>query len=153
MFGTVLLCAGLTSPACTGNVKRGHALYSEGYYVEAAEVFERNERRLSEWPPDKRAAYGLYRGMTLLELGDLRGAGRWLAYARWVAGEHPGVLPAQEQALLAQSQRTLDARLGRPGLDGSSPVIATTGGPPSPPGPASTPGAKKPPETRKSFGE
>src|SRR5690606_10875377 len=80
MFGTVLLCAGLTSPACTGNVKRGHALYSEGYYVEAAEVFERNERRLSEWPPDKRAAYGLYRGMTLLELGDLRGAGRWLAY-------------------------------------------------------------------------
>lgn len=146
--GTVLLLAGLLGAACGGNVKRGHTLYQEGYYVEAAEVFERNERRLSEWPPDKRAAYGLYRGMTLLQLGDLQGAARWLAYARWIASEHPGALPAHELTLLAQSQQTLDYRLGRTG-SAASPVVATTAAPP----PTSTPGVKQPPETRKSFGE
>lgn len=146
--GTVMLLASLLGAACGGNVKRGHTLYSEGYYVEAAEVFERTERRLSEWPPDKRAAYGLYRGMTLLELGDLQGATRWLAYARWVASEHPGALPTREQVLLARSQQTLDYRLGQPAL-AAPPVIATAGAP----SPTSTPGAKRPPETRKSFGE
>jgi tetratricopeptide (TPR) repeat protein len=121
----VLVSATLSGVGCGGNVARGHTLYNGGYYIEAAEVFERNERRLSEWPPDKRAAYGLYRGMTLLQLGDLHGARRWLAYARWVASEHPGALQRSEIALLDQGQHNLDLRLGRPPGAPPVPVLVT----------------------------
>lgn len=155
-LGTLLGFAVTLGIGCSGHVSRGHALYSEGYYVEAAEVFERNERRLSEWPPDKRATYGLYRGLTLLQLGDLQGAARWLAYARWVASEHPGALGSQEVALLDQSQHTLDLRLGRTGADSPAPVLLTTatpsGAPPLAPAPAKT-APPAPAPSRKSFSD
>lgn len=152
--GIVLVSATLLEVGCSGNVARGHTLYSDGYYVEAAEVFERSERRLSEWPPEKRAAYGLYRGMTLLQLGDLQGARRWLAYAHWVAGEHPGALRSEEVALLDRSQQDLNLRLGRPPGESPVRVLVTAeppmAAPPAPAGPASgTPPA--PPAARKSF--
>jgi|SRR5690554_4759663 len=134
--------------ACGGHVSRGHSLYAEGYYVEAAEVFERSEARLSSWPPRERAAYGLYRGMTLLELGDLQGAARWLAYARWVADENPGALDGGKMQLLAQSQQNLNRQLGR--LPQEAPALIATAQPPSPL-PETSQGAKNPPEVRKGF--
>ncbi len=102
---------GLASLGCSGNVSRGQALYADGYYVEAAEVFERNEKRLDEWPAEKRAAYGLYRSMTLLQLGDVSGAQRWIHYVHFVEGKTPGSLDSSEQVLLAQTEAKVDARL------------------------------------------
>lgn len=144
-----LLCASLAGPACSSKVARGHALYSDGYYVEAAEVFERNERRLSEWPPTERATYGLYRGLTLMQLGDLKGAARWFAYARWVASEHPSVLPPQEAALLAQSEQVLNQRLGRSPADLLPPTMATAERHPAAPRPADQDSTK----VRRSFAQ
>lgn len=85
---------------CEGHVRRGSVLYADGRYVEAAEVFEQTELRLTEYTPRERAEYGLYRGMTLLVLGDLPNARRWLTYAYEVERVAPGALRTDRRALL-----------------------------------------------------
>ncbi len=115
MKGSFLIAIGFASGAfgCTGGtVSRGEALYADGYYVEAAEIFERNEYRLNEWPADKRASYGLYRAMTLMQLGDFQGARRWLAYCDWVNQKNPGALPPNSRTVLAQTRAQLDTQQG-----------------------------------------
>ncbi len=96
---------------CTSYVKRGTALYSDGRYVEAAEVFERTEYRLQGASPRERADYGLYRGMTLLVLGDLHNAQRWLGYAYEVEQAHPGCLRSDKRALLERGWYQVGQRL------------------------------------------
>lgn len=86
--------------ACEGYVRHGSALYGDGRYIEAAEVFERTEHRLGEYTPREKAEYGLYRGMTLLVLGDLGNARRWMAYSYEVERANPGTLRADRRALL-----------------------------------------------------
>ena len=85
---------------CETHVRRGTTLYADGRYVEAAEVFERTEYRLTEYTPRERAEYGLYRGMTLLVLGDLPNSRRWLTYAYEVERVAPGALRSDRRALL-----------------------------------------------------
>lgn len=96
---------------CTSYVKRGTALYADGRYVEAAEAFEQTEYRLKDASPHERADYGLYRGMTLLVLGDLHNSQRWLHYAYAVDRAHPGSLRADQQALLARGWYQVGQRL------------------------------------------
>jgi tetratricopeptide (TPR) repeat protein len=86
--------------ACTHYVSRGSDLYFQGRYIEAAQVLEQTEARLDEAAPYERAEYGLYRGATLLRLGDLDGALHWLEYAREWQSKAPGSLRADEQDLL-----------------------------------------------------
>lgn len=85
---------------CETYVRRGSTLYADGRYVEAAEVFERTEYRLGDYSPRERAEYGLYRGMTMLVLGDLGNARRWLTYAYEVERVSPGSLRSDRRALL-----------------------------------------------------
>jgi tetratricopeptide (TPR) repeat protein len=87
---------------CTYYVSRGSDLYSQGRYIEAAQVLEQTEARLAEADPDERAEYGLYRGATLLRLGDLDGALHWLEYAQTWEQRHPGALRADELELLEE---------------------------------------------------
>jgi hypothetical protein len=152
--------APLTSLGCSGNVSRGHALYADGYYVEAAEVFERNETKLGEWPPEKRAAYGLYRSMTLLELGDVAGAARWLHYCEWVQGQSPGSLDGEQLRLVAQMHAKLDATRidNAPPASSAGAVAAQSGQAPGPVSatqpaltPAATPTGAPAPATRKGL--
>jgi len=98
----------VASTLCAGSV-----LYADGRYIEAAEVFERTEHRIGEYTPREKAEYGLYRGMTLLVLGDLGNARRWMTYAYEVERANPGTLRADRRALLdrgwfelGQRQRT-----------------------------------------------
>ena len=98
-------------------VGRGVDLYEDRRYVEAAEVFERTERRLAEETMAERARYGLYRGAALFELGDRRRAERWLGYAFDVEREYPGSLDAEERALL---ERTWVGATGTARRDSSS---------------------------------
>ena len=98
-------------------VGRGVDLYQDRRYVEAAEVFERTERRLEQEPMAERARYGLYRGAALFELGDRRRAERWLGYAFDVEREFPGSLDADERALL---ERTWVGATGTARRDSSS---------------------------------
>ncbi len=99
---TSLLC--LVLWGCGASyVGRGVDLYEDRRYVEAAEVFERTERRLEEEGMAERARYGLYRGAALFELGDRRRAERWLGYAFDVEREFPGSLDDEERALLERT--------------------------------------------------
>lgn len=127
----LLAFAFVAAAGCTSYVKRGSALYSEGRYIEAAEVFERTEHRLRRADHRDCAQYALFRGMTLLALGDLRNAERWLTYAYQVNQSRPGSLKLREQAILDRGWYDLGQRLhpSRPTVSppltsGDSPAIA-----------------------------
>lgn len=67
---------------CSGScVNRGAALYEQGRYIDAAQVFEHNERFLADYHDDERIRYALYRAATMSALGDRIAAERWVAYA------------------------------------------------------------------------
>lgn len=104
---------GLLLSACTFYVHRGSDLYYQGRYIEAAQVLEQTESRLVEADAVERAEYGLYRGATLLRLGDLDGALRWLEYARLWDSRHPGALDAQQRELLDEQSIALRSDLER----------------------------------------
>jgi hypothetical protein len=148
MFRSTALAFSLASVvslgACSSSVRRGGALYADGRYVEAAEVFEKTEHELPSCSARQKAEYGMYRGLTLLVLGDLAASHRWLAYAYQVERVHPGVLHPRERDALDRGWLELGRRAG---------AIAPT---PTPPGtaiaasgaPAPPPGAPRPPERR-----
>jgi tetratricopeptide (TPR) repeat protein len=132
--------------ACSGYVKRGSSLYADGRYIEAAEVFERTEYRLPESSPRERAEYGVYRGMTLLVLGDLRGAERWLKYAYDVERHAPGTLREDRRALLDRGWFELGQRLrAEPPPSAEPPGTAIAASQPPPPVPPPSPDGAPPP--------
>jgi tetratricopeptide (TPR) repeat protein len=102
-----LVLVGL-STACASNTDRGRALYADGRFIEAAELFEHSEPQLAELEPRERVRYGLYRGMTLLRLGDLDRAARWLHYAQTTAAKSPEALDANERQALSVAWQQLD---------------------------------------------
>jgi hypothetical protein len=103
----------LTLAGCAHYVGRGSDLYYQGRYIEAAHILEKIEPRLAQASVVERAAYGLYRGATLLRLGDLVGAGLWLEYARTIDVKHPEALRAEERELLQETLIALRADLDR----------------------------------------
>jgi hypothetical protein len=108
----LVLTLGLTllATACGGHyVSRGSALYEDGRYVEAAEVFEQTEQRLASSSSSERARFGLYRGATFLRLGDVTHAARWLGYARSIKKSDPSSLDGEDTELLDASLKALGA--------------------------------------------
>src|SRR5262245_9468496 len=91
LLGAVAACGGYY-------VTRGADLYADGRYVEAAEVFERTEYRLVNSSPEQRAQYAVFRGATLLALGDLTQSHRWLAFAYDIERSQPGTLDERQRA-------------------------------------------------------
>lgn len=90
-------------------VTRGAKLYASGFYIEAAEVFERTERRLDEVSEAEKAQYGLYRGATLLALGDSRRAQRWLRYSERMLATEPALLSEEEREMLRRALGVLSS--------------------------------------------
>jgi tetratricopeptide (TPR) repeat protein len=88
-------------------VSRGSALYADGRYVEAAEVFERTEARLASSSDSERARFGVYRGATFLKLGDVPHAARWLGYARGIVKRDRDALDSDDLALLDSALRAI----------------------------------------------
>ena len=138
--------ASATVIGCSSYVRHGSSLYADGRYIEAAEVFERTEYRLTDSEPREQAEYGLYRGMTLLVLGDLRNAHRWLAYAYEVERKNPGSLRPDRRGLLDRGWFELGQRLEKESDDKTeAPTQAAVAhAPPDPPPPSATDAA--PPE-------
>jgi hypothetical protein len=97
----------LTSACGARYVARGSGLYEEGRYVEAAEVFEQTEQRLSTSSRDERARFGLYRGATFLKLGDAERAARWLGYSRALVQSDASALGKRDLGLLEASLKAL----------------------------------------------
>lgn len=107
----LLVGAAMIAAGCGSSVGRGSALYRQQNYIEAAEVFERTQSRLATMDAADRARYGLYRGLTLMALGDLRGAERWLDYAEAQQRSQPELLAEDERALLTRGRRDLSQQL------------------------------------------
>jgi hypothetical protein len=125
-----LLVACLAFAACTRPIERGEALYRDGRYVEAAEMFELSEPRLATLPADSCAAFGLYRGLTFLQLDDVDSARRWLAYAYSVEQKSPGMLLPEQRRLLEHGWAEAERRAGPPPADGGGEhKIAAAGAP------------------------
>ncbi len=101
----------LLSTGCGSPVSRGTVLYRQQNYIEAAEAFEHTQGRLVAMEPVERARYGLYRGLTFIALGDLRGAERWLDYAEAMQRAQPTLLPVEDRALLARARLDLTVKL------------------------------------------
>jgi hypothetical protein len=106
----VLLAGGIC--ACGAqSIQRGRDLYSDGRYVEAAEVFERDEERIEGASLEDRAEYGLYRGATFYALGDLEHAQRWLSFSYDVSRSNRDALSEEQQRLLVRTLRACSEKL------------------------------------------
>lgn len=106
----LLLLALALLPGCANATQRGKALYVEGRLIEAAEVFEHGEENLSNLNNQECIRYGLYRGATLLKLGDLDGAARWLYFAQQAESHHPSSIELSESQMLRLAFKDLDRR-------------------------------------------
>lgn len=103
-FRAAALFALTLSVGCASRyVTRGADLYAGGHYIEAAEVFERTEDRLPGASAADRARYGLYRGATLLALGDTLRAGNWLSYTLTIVRTDPSALSDEESTMLRRA--------------------------------------------------
>jgi hypothetical protein len=102
-FAFLVVAALLAQGACASSaLHRGAELYVEQRYIDADQVFEQTESQLASYAADERAQYGLYRGATLVALGDHERARRWLAYG--VRFDRSGYTSA-ERSLLERSLR------------------------------------------------
>jgi hypothetical protein len=88
LAGGVLVA--LTVSACgVQYVSRGAALYGDGRYIEAEEVFERSEARLGDSSASERARFGLYRGATATRAAWSRAIrARWAQTRRRCSRRH-----------------------------------------------------------------
>lgn len=103
-----LLVVGIVGMAgCRASyVDRGAALYAEHNYLEADELFEHNEARLQSAPVAERARYALYRGVTLLSLGDSARSRYWLSYAARCGERDSQALSSDERSMLTHALNT-----------------------------------------------
>jgi hypothetical protein len=115
---SLLFCAGLVL-GCANATQHGRTLYVDGRLVEAAEIFEHGEPHLAQLDAKTRVRYGLYRGATLLKLGDLDGASRWLYFAQQAENHSPGALEPSDALMLRLAFKDLDRRraLVKPAID------------------------------------
>jgi len=104
-FVCVLVAAALLG--CSGYLGRAKRAYSEGRYLESAERLEKHEPDVRELSPRKQIDYGIYRGLSLMMLGDYVGAEMWLTYAREVAAQAPGELTPNQKAVMERGEFNL----------------------------------------------
>jgi hypothetical protein len=136
----VVLLAG-----CGGYVGRARRAYNDGRYLDAAERLAEREHDVAELSSRQQAEYGLYRGLSLLMLGDATGAHRWLSFAYEIERQEGGALKAEQRGQLdrgwAQLAATLAAAQGLVVPPGAAVVVPV----PGPPAPAPAPPATPPP--------
>jgi hypothetical protein len=119
----------LVLAGCGGSsLNRGANYYSEGHYIDAAQLFEHTESELASYDAGQRARYGLYRGATLLHLGDMAEAERWLAYGARIAARNPHALTSSESAALSDA---LSQAKARQALEQSPTPLGAVGEPPA----------------------
>lgn len=88
------------APGCGSYLGSAQRAYQEGRYLEVAENLGDHEAEVTNLEPSKQANYGLYRGLSLMKLGDHEAAGHWLDFAADVEKQRPGsLLPKQRQEL------------------------------------------------------
>ena len=101
--------------------------YQDGRYFEAAEGLAEREHEIPDLTPRQQARYGVYRGMSLLQIGDYEGAHRWLLYAKLLEDKKP--------TLSSRQKRLLDGgftELGNRGINNDRLMRPRPGSPPAP---------------------
>jgi hypothetical protein len=130
----------LLAAGCGGYLSSAQRAYNDGRYLEAAEKLGDHEDEVAQLSPRGKVSYGLYYGLSLMMLGDLDNAERWLLFAEGVEAQKPGTLRADERAEISAA-RTRIAKISseEPALakQPTSPTLegaANAGGatPPSP---------------------
>lgn len=81
--------------------------YQEGRYLEVAENLGEHEAEVPKLEPAKQARYGLYRGLSLMKLGDNDAAGHWLDFAAEIEKKRPGSLPPAQRRELEDARDKL----------------------------------------------
>jgi len=110
-FAIALSAMCLALGGCGGSsLNRGANYYSEGRYIDAAQLFEHTEPELRSYDVAQRARYGLYRGATLLQLGDMNEAQRWLLFGYQLAAKEPRALTSDERVTLREALSSARAR-------------------------------------------
>jgi len=91
----------LGAAGCGGYLGNARSAYHDGRYLEAAETLGEHEGEVAEMPPRKQADYGLYRGLSLMKLGDSVGAAEWLGFTATLEQQRPGTLRSEQLRQLA----------------------------------------------------
>jgi hypothetical protein len=86
----VAMAFGMVS--CAGPLADAQSLFNKGQYPAAHQSLLALETASGSWSATDRATYALYRGLTLLALGDRGRAAMWLLEAKAVEDQRPGSL-------------------------------------------------------------
>jgi hypothetical protein len=82
----------LTLSGCAGPLSEAEGLFDRGQYPAAKQALLELDADRPSWSPTDRAEYALYRGLTLLALGNDGRARPWLAEAKAAEDASPGTL-------------------------------------------------------------
>lgn len=88
--------------------------FESGRPAEAKSLLASLEPELVQLGRAERARYALYRGLTLLTLGDVRQADRWLTQAKLDNDQDLQLLSAAERGQLLAAWRTIGRMPGDP---------------------------------------
>ena len=113
-FVVTALLAIMLSGCGAGYVRHARKDYSDGRYLEVAEGLGQHEGEINELAPKKQVEYGMYRGLSLLMLGDLAGAHQWMSFAYEVERQSPGSMKPEQRAELDRGWARLAAALAGP---------------------------------------
>lgn len=80
-----LAVASFLSGCASSALSRGAECYTQKRYIDAAQIFEHHEPELAGYADADKARYGVYRGLTLIALGDEAAGQRWLSYGTSLA--------------------------------------------------------------------
>jgi hypothetical protein len=107
--GAVLISAfALFFLGCGGGyIGSARTAYQDGRYLEVAENLGKHEHEVRTLSPDGQADYGLYRGLSLMMIGDHAEAGRWLDLAATIEEKQPGTLRPEERRELFEARGKL----------------------------------------------
>jgi hypothetical protein len=97
----------LVLSACSRDLSAVRGAFREGRLPEAARALRALEAESAEFPPEKRARYALYLGLTHLGLGDAALAERFLTEASALEQRHPGSLARSELGALDAARRSM----------------------------------------------
>lgn len=107
-IGAALSCAVFfLVTGCGSTLSTARRAYYDGRYLEVAEQLGDCENEVSRLSPDNQADYGLYRGLSLLKLGDDEEASRWLEFTAAIEAKLPGTLLPREKAELGRARALL----------------------------------------------
>jgi hypothetical protein len=100
-LGSLLVVLALGLTACSGPLAEAEAQFTKGQYPGAHQELRELEVESRSWSDASRAEYALYRGLTLVALGDRGRARDWLREAKTAEDERPGSLRYDDARRLA----------------------------------------------------